>query len=277
MKKLITSGLMLLSLNAFSQSYLILGNGVTLTTDTAGFVFDFGHFSFPAKVTIKGGQFLVEDKKLATIDSAGFLYEKDVEVEKIKGKGLNYLINDDYHLMTIDSKGFIFDYKEDKKVFKKAIGFGGNFFTVKLDDSKSQVDLYTINDKGNYFKINVPGLNPADIVNFGGMFFQTRSGVTYTVSKAGFVFSKSDVKVKGIKKAGGNYLIDLANVFYTVSEDGLLIPRLLPPSLVVSEIQKLGANYVIDSSGRLFIVDKSGNISERSINHDLNNTKVLSL
>lgn len=278
MKKFLVAGMMLASMNVFSQSYLILNNGITLTTDNAGFIYDFGHFRVPYKVTLNGGQFLVENSKLSTVDTAGFLYEKSLKVEKVKGKGLNYLINDDNNLLTIDAKGFFYTYDKDaKSVFKKAVGFGGNFFTVKPDDKKAIVDLYTINSTGNYFKINVVGLNPADITTIGGTFFQTKAGVVHTVSKDGFVYAKPEVKVGAIKKAGGNWMIDSANMLYTVSEDGFLMLPVLPANIKVLDIKQMGANYMLDSEGRIFIVDKAGNLVERTINHDLRNAKILSM
>lgn len=276
MKKVLAAGLTLLSMNVFAQSYLILNNGVTLTTDKAGFVYDFGHFRIPYKVTLNGGQFHVEDKKLSTVDTAGFLYEKTMKVEKpVKGKGLNYFINDDSKLITVDSKGFFYELED--KAFKKAVAFGGNFFLVKPDDKKAIVDLYTINDKGNYFKMNVAGLNPFDIITLGGTYFQTRAGVTYTISKDGLVYPKAEQKVTGVKKAGGNFFVDNAGLLFTVSEEGFLMLPVLPANIKVADIQKVGSNYMIDSEGRIFVVDKVGNISERTINHDLRTAKILSI
>lgn len=277
MKKIITLGLMLSSLNAFSQSYLILNNGVTLTTDKAGYLYDFGHFRIPYKVTVNGGQFLVEDKKLSTVDTSGFLYEKNIKVDKIKGKGLNFLIKNDNHLVTIDEKGFYYEYDKDDKIFKSAVAYGGNFFLVKPNSRKPEIDLYTVNDKGNYFKINVAGLNPADIKTVGGTFFQTKNGVVYTVSKDGFVYPKPEVKVESIVKSGGNYFIDSTNKLYTVSEDGFLMLPILPANIKVATVKMLGANYMIDSEGLIFSVDAEGNMHERTIAHDLTNSKILSL
>lgn len=276
MKKFLAVAATLLSMNSFAQSYLILNNGVTLTTDKAGFIYDFGHFRVPYKVTLAGGQFHVEDKKLSTVDTAGFLYEKTMKVDKaVKGKGLNYFINDDSKLVTVDTKGFFYELED--KAFKKAQAFGGNFFLVKPDDKKAIVDLYTVNEKGNYFKMNVAGLNPFDIVTLGGSFFQTRAGVTYTVSKDGFVYPKTELKVGAIKKAGGNFFVDDKGLLFTVSEEGFLMLPVLPANIKVADIQKVGANYMIDSEGRIFIVDKVGNMVERTINHDLRNAKILSI
>ena len=275
MKNILIAGALLLSMNAFSQSYLVLNNGVTLTTDKSGFIYDFGHFVLPYKIAVNGGQFLVAEEKLSTVDENGYFYNKSLKLKKVKAKGSNYLINDNNDLVTVDAKGFYYEF--ENKAFKKAILFGGNFFLVKPEDKKPAVDLYTVNSTGNYFKLNITDLNPADISVLGGNYFQTKSGVTYTINKDGFVFAKPEVKVELIKKTGGNYFIDSANTLYTVTDEGFLIQPILPANINVAELTKFGANYMIDAEGRLFLVDKAGNLVERTIDHDLRNAKVLSL
>lgn len=274
MKKLLIAGLLLVSASAFSQSYIVLNNGITLTTDKHGFVYDFGHFRVPYKVTISGGNFFVADKLLSTIDTKGMLYEKDLKVEKIDGKGLNYFIDSRSRLHTIDEQGFVYKYDEDTSVFRKALVFGGNFFTVKAD--RKTTDLYTVNNKGNYFKINVEGLNPAEIEKAGGKYFQTKNGVIYTVSSEGFVYSKAEISTGKIARIGGNFFIDSNHFIYTVAENGMLKLPILPANIVVSDLIKLGANYMLDSKGRLFVVDDKGDMYERTVNHDLTKSKVVS-
>jgi len=275
MKKFLVAGLMLASFNVFSQSYLILSNGVTLTTDKAGFIYDFGHFHLPYKVSNKGTNYFVEEEKLSTIDENGYLYEKSFKAKKLKGTGGNFFVNDDSHLVTIDTKGFYYEYEEDTKIFKKITAYGGNYFLVKMD-KKKPTELYTVNDKGNYFKLNVEGLNPDDITTFKGNYFQTKSGTTYTISTAGFVFPKPTVKTGTVTKAGANYFVDSNKLLYTVSQDGLLILPVLPMKLKIDNLDIFGANYMIDKDGRIFIVDKAGNIFERTIKHDLRNAKIFS-
>ncbi len=277
MKMLLILGFVLSSLSSFGQSYLVLNNGVTLTIDLNGYLYDFSHFYLPYKIKHNGGQFFVEEEKLITIDSKGLVYEKDLEVSGINGKGMNYFINSDEELITIDKDGFYFKYDEDTSVFKKAVSFGGNFFLVKPEKRKPQIDIYTINEKGNYFKMTLDGLNPSDINLTGGNFFQTKDGKTYTVSKAGFIFSKPDMKVSAISKTGGNFFIDANGLLYTVSDEGLLIIPSLPKNLVISEIQKVGSHYMLDKNGNLFTVDKNGIVTERKSQHDLRTVKVLSL
>lgn len=277
MKKILILGFLLFSLNGMSQSYLILSNGVTLTTDSNGYLYDFSHFHLPYKINYAGGQFFVEDNKLITVDSKGLLFEKDLEVEEIKGKGNNYFINGDNELITLDKDGFYYKFEDESSLFKKTTGFGGNYFLVKPEKKKPTVEIYTINEKGNYYKMNLDGLNPADISTLGGNFFQTKDGKTFTVSKMGFIFSKPDIDVSAPLKLGGNYFISSTGILHTVSEEGILVVPTIPKDLNVSEIQKLGSNYMIDKLGRIFIVDKNGSIEERNSQHDLKNTKVLSL
>lgn len=278
MKKILALGGLMLALNSYSQSYVILNNGVTLTTDKAAFVYDFNHFILPYKVTLTGGQFLAEEGKFISIDEKGFLYRKDEKApSKIKGKGSNYVIADNGTLYTFDTAGFFYKYDKESTT-KKAVLFGGKFFTVKPDDKKPLVELVTLNTKGNYFKMNVSGLNPADIVTAGGNYFQTNKGVIYTVTKDGFVISKAEMKTAAVKKIGGNFFIDSNNAIYTVSEDGFLFLPTLPASLKTSSITKLGQNYFLDQEGKLFVVDSTGAIYERDMkSHDLRSAKILSI
>ena len=278
MKKILAMGSLLLALNGHAQSYMILNNGVTLTTDKTAFVYDFGHFILPYKVTLTGGQFLAEEGKLISIDEKGFLYRKDEKApSKLKGKGASYLLADNGTLYTFDAAGFFYKYDKDSAL-KKANSFGGNFFTVKPDDKKPAVDLYTVNNLGNYFKMNVAGLNAAEIVIAGGSYFQTQKGAVYTVTNQGLVYSKADMKVAAIKKIGGNFFIDANNALYTVSEDGFLYLPTLPANLKIATITKLGQNYFLDQDGKLFVVDSTGAIYQREMkDHDFKDAKILSI
>jgi hypothetical protein len=278
MKKILTLASLMLALNGYSQSYMILGNGVTLTTDKTAFVYDFNHFILPYKVTLTGGQFLAEDGKFISIDDNGFLYRKDEKApSKLKGKGNNYVIADNGVLYTFDSSGFLYKFDKDSAT-KKANHFGGNFFTSKPDDKKPAVELYTLNSKGNYFKTDVVGLNPADIRTMGGTYFQTSKGVIYTITKDGFVFAKLEIKVGQVKKIGGNFFVDDSNAIYTVSDEGFLFLPALPSNLKVATITKIGQNYFLDQEGKLFVIDSAGAIFERDIKtHDLKDAKILSI
>jgi hypothetical protein len=275
MKKLLIAGLTLFSLQGFSQSYVVLNNGVTLTTDNTGYLYDFDQFIMPYKITGNGGQFLLEEDKLLTIDEKGFLYRKDEKIKRMKGKGINYLVTDDNELVTIAADGIFYKYKDSN--IKKIKTYGGKFFTVATDEKKNIIDLYTLNARGNFFKMSVAGLNPAALSVAGGSYFMA-SGMIYTISRDGLVFPKPEKKVNGINRLGGNFFIDSNNVLFTVSEEGFLIIPILPKDMNLRTIQKVGANYMIDTEGRMFIVDKAGTVVARSLKeHDLRSTKIISM
>jgi hypothetical protein len=274
MKKLILAGLAVISMNAFSQSYLIMGNGITLTTDKAGFVYDFGHFTMPNSVSVNGGQFFIADERISTIDAQGFLYRKDNRFKKIKGKGLNYIVGDDNALYTVDERGFVFKFDKDANI-RRASAYGGNYFLVT--NSNRTVDLYTVNSRGNYFKLDIPGVNPAQITVTGGNYFRVGATV-YTVSKDGFVFAKPEIKVGEIRRMGGNFFIDSTGTIFTVSDEGFLMIPALPRALNLSTVNRLGANYFMDAEGRLFVVTSDAQVLERDVTqHDVRNARTLSL
>jgi hypothetical protein len=277
MKKTLFAVLTFISSHVFSQSYLILNNGVTLTTDKAGFVYDFGHFFLPYKVTNNGGNFFFENRKLITIDSSGFLYEKSLRVDNLQAKGINYFVTEDYKLVTIDSQGFFYEFESKDKIFKKIIANGGSYFLVKSEVNKNDVDLYVINHKGNYLKVNVAGLDCTQIDEFGGNYFQTENNLIYSVSNEGFVYRKSEFNPGSILQKGGNFFIDSNKILYTISDNGMLNIPSLPLSFDISAVKKIGSNYLIDVTGRLFVVSGNGEVNERDTSHDFNNVKIISM
>jgi hypothetical protein len=276
MRYFLLATLLLLSVNAFSQSYIVLNNGVTLTLDKEGFIYDFGHFRIPYKISTSGGHFLVSENKISTLDKNGFLYEKDEKIKEVKGSGLNYLLIQNNDLLTIDEDGYIFKYNKNRKVFRKIHKYGGNYFTVKPKRKRSEVHLYTVNSKGNYSRILVKGLDPSTIVTYGGTFFQTSEHSIFTVSKDGYVIGQSTEGIGYIKRSAGNFFFDSNDKLFTISESGQLLLPDLPESLNLNDIQKIGANYMLDSEGRVFVVDSAGNIFERFVEHDLNDAKIIS-
>lgn len=278
MKKLLIGLLATLSLNVFAQSYVVMENGIVLTTDTSGYAYDFGHYAFPQKVTLKGGQYFVEEGNvLATIDENGLLFRKyELIPEKIKGKGINYFLSEEGFLFAIDRKGFV-KFTESAE-YKKASNFGGNYFTVVKDAEKGILDFYVVTAEGTVVKAETPSLKLKDIVSFGGTYFMTNRGVVFTVANDGRITAREDVRVGIIQKKGGNFFTDSSNFFYTVSENGDLLMPGLPITLKVSSVLKLGSNYFIDSTGKFFLVDKNGQVFERVMrDQDFKTAKIISL
>jgi hypothetical protein len=272
MFKLILAAVLLSSFSAFSQSYFVLENGVTLSTDSAGFVYDFAHITPINRVTIKGGQYLVEDTNvIVTVDDKGVLYRKyEILPEAVKGKGVNYFIGENGFIYTIDSQGLVNVVENDEKM-KLASHFGGTYFVVNSEE------LYTVRADGTYGAVAVEGLKPADIISFGGNYFMTNRGKLFTVSADGQVFAQTQNRIGILVKKGGNYFVDTMGAMYTVARDGSLKIPGLPISLRIPAMSKLGSNYFMDATGKLFTVDAEGNIFERWINYDLKTTRIISL
>lgn len=278
MRLIINSILALLSLNCFSQSYLIMDNGIIITTDKQGFSYDFGHYAYPHKVTLKGGQYFVEEGNiLSTIDENGLLFRKyEVIPDKIKGKGINYFISDDGGLYAIDKMGFL--KLTESENFKNVLNFGGNYFTASSETIEDEIDIYVVTSEGVVLKSGISGVKKKDIVSFGGNYFMNSSGVIHTVSTDGLITIEDNMRVGIIQKRGGNFFIDSAGFFYSVSITGELKLPMLPLGLNVSAIQKYGANYFIDQAGKLFLVNKDGLVFERFMkDHDFRHAKIISL
>ena len=277
MKSLLLTILITLSVDTFSQSYLIMDNGIVITTDTNGFSYDFGHYAFPQKVTLKGGQYFVEEGNiLATIDENGLLFRKyEIIPEKIRGKGINYFISFDGVFYAIDKKGYLKVTESD--LYTHALNFGGNYFTV-LNPETNDVDLFVVNSDGVVVKPEVPSLKVRDIVSFGGTYFMNNRGIIFTVSSDGQVTQRDEYRVGILQKKGGNFFLDSSGIFYSVSESGELKMPPLPLSMKAGGILKLGSNYFIDQSGKFFIIDKNGFIYERAMrDHDFRLAKIISL
>jgi hypothetical protein len=278
MKCLLLTALVTLSLHAFSQSYLIMDNGIVVTTDTSGYVYDFGHYAYPSKVTLKGGQYFVEEGSiLATIDENGLLFRKyELVPEKILGKGINYFLSEEGFLYMIDKAGVV--KVTESESFKSALNFGGNYFSVATEADKTLVDIYVVTSDGLVKKAEIPSFKTKDIVAYGGTYFMTNRGIIFTIADSGVVASKETHRVGLLQKRGGNYFIDSSGFFFSVTQTGNLLAPALPASLRVNAIQRLGSNYFIDQQGRLFVVEKNGQVYERVMrDNDFRQAKVISL
>lgn len=278
MKSFLLFFLFIVTLPSYSQSFLIMENGIILTTDLNGYIYDYGHYTYPQKLTIKGGQYFVEDENiLVTIDENGYLYRKyEVIPQKILGKGINYFISDEGVLFSVDNKGIL--VKSVIEEFKGAVHFGGYYFLTISKQSEDYLDLYTVSRSGVVKKAQINQIKRKEIVSFGGNYFMTNKGDLYTLTKDGEVNLQQGMRVGLIIKRGGNYFVDSSNLLYVVDENGELKMPDLPWSLKISSILKLGTNYFIDQFGRLFVVDRDGVVSEKIlIDYDFREAKIISL
>lgn len=270
MKNTIAMGIALFSLRAFAQSYIVLENGVTLTTSKEGKVLDLNNFTAPGKISDKGGVFYVEDGALTTVADNGFLFRKDMKVKGLKGKGLNYIINDSGEIMTMDANGFVYKYTTDASLLKKVNKFGGNYFAIE-DAAKKETTLFTVSKSGLYSKITLAKVKTQGITQLGGNYFGTKDGTLYTVSKDGFVFVKSE-KARNAK-LGGNFLVTEKDVLMTVTQEGYLLKAVTPESFKTEEIKVYGSNFMINSAGVVYVMDVTGTLIENTVQHDVLSAK----
>jgi hypothetical protein len=272
MKKIVVLFLVLLSFNSFSQSYLILDDGVTLSFDVNGYVYDLGHYTPLNRLTAKGGQFLVEDTNvLVTVDENGLLRRKyEILPKQFISKGMNYFINEKDELFTIDQMGIVHLYEEQEKL-KGMNKFGGNYIFTENDE------FHFINRNGEMITQPLEGIKTDDILILGGQYFMTVRGGVFTVSRDGKIVDHQQERIGVIAKKGGNFFIDSFGILYTVAQDGSLKIPMLPQGLNTTSIIKLGSNYLIDQEGRLFTVDLEGQVWERWTDYDLRSVRVTSL
>lgn len=269
------------SINAFCQSYLIMENGMIITTDKNGFVYDLGHYAYPHKVNMRGGLYFVEEGKiLATVDENGLLFRKYEDVpQKILGRGTNYFLSENGELFTINQRGQLRTF--NSTIFQNAENFGGNYFTVsKFDETQTNkmIDLMVVNSSGDVLKVEIPELATQNIVFFGGSYFMTNKGIVFTVSEDGRVLEQKNHRVGLIQKKGGNFFVDSSGYFYTVSEQGELLVPELPYSMKTSTILRLGSHYFIDQSGKFFVITREGRVLERTLqDHDFKTAYIISL
>lgn len=266
----------LLSSVSYSQSYLILNNGITLTTDIYGALYDLGNFTLPYKVKYTGGQFFIMDEKILFVDKAGFLYERIAEVKKVKGGGANYFINQNHEIFTFDLNGFSYNYKHDRKMIKKIYSYGGRFFLVMEDKAKKVASIYVVDSKGQYKKTKVEGLDPIEISILGGSYFQTNNGILYTVSQEGLIFKKEklDIEISSIK--GTNFFFDKEGGLFTISSEGYLFNQIVSGDFDLSEIYKTGSNYFILKNGQMYSINDIGILVQVSPEHDMTRSQITS-
>jgi len=252
-----------------------MDNGIILTTDNNGFIYDLGHFTYPEQVGLKGGNYFSENNGvLVTIDEKGLLYRKyEVIPSELQGKGMNYFLGKTGELFTIDKTGAV--AARTDLVYPEGIkNFGGNYFVLNSEF----LQVVTVGDTGAVTTVSIDTLKTVDVVAFGGSYFMTNRGVVYTIAANGTMASDAMTRVGILKKRGGNYFTDSSMSIYTVAQDGSIKVPAIPLTLSVESISKLGSNYFLDNTGKLFIVDKDGEVFERSLtDHDFKTARIISL
>ncbi|MBY0518708.1 MAG: hypothetical protein K2P81_17490 [Bacteriovoracaceae bacterium] len=280
--KFISKALLIATLSvsaAHAQSYFVQSNGIVMTVDQKGFVYDFNQFILPYMIRYKGGQFFVnDDRQLTTVDENGYIYKQDKDQleapKKIRFSGFNYFVENDGTTWSIDRQGLVYKSEDSNKDFKKPIATGGTYFAIEGGRDKP-ARLFVVTDRGAVVETKVEGLDAAKISDGGNNWFVTQDGTFYTVTRDGFVFSKKEIvgKIGKITAKGGTFLVT-NNKLLAVAEDGVVSERGLVSSFGV--ITKTGHNYFLTQDAKFFAVDQNGEVIQKTGKFDSANIAVTS-
>lgn len=279
MKRLTTlmAGL-LIGTAVHAQSYMVRTNGVVLTVDEKGFVYDLNQFILPYMITAKGGMFYVSDKRvITTVDEKGFFYRLDPRQyeapRKVEHVGYNYFLEGNGRVWSFDRNGLP-TVGERNWDYRKPLYVGGKFFVVEGGRREPAI-LVVINDQGAVTPTQVAELDPAKITDSGTNWFVDSKRRLFTLNADGQVGQALGVgPVGNILAKGGNFLV-MDGKLLTVTEDA----RVNDAGSVArfGTIAKLGHNYFITADNRLFVVDVAGTVVERTGVADISNVALTTL
>lgn len=278
--KLITSlfaGL-LFAVTAEAQSYMVRANGVVLTLDEKGFVYDLNQFVLPYMITVKGGMFYVTDKRvITTVDENGFFYRLDPKQyeapRKVEHSGYNYFLEGNGAVWSFDRNGLP-TVGERNWDYRKPLYVGGKFFVVE-GKRREPGRLVVINDRGQVNEVSVAELDPATIRESGANWFVDTKKRLFTINADGQVGQALGVGQMGnLSAKGGNFLV-VDGSLLTVTEDARV--NNLGSASRYGTISKLGSNYFLTQEGKLFVVDMNGTVIERTGVVDLSNIALTTL
>lgn len=244
---------------AFAQSYIIRPNGVVLTIDAKGYMYDLNQFILPYMVTTRGGQFYINDKRqITTVDENGFFYRIDKrEFEaprKVSFSGDNFF-SDKKNLWTVDKSGVVYKH-EDIENLGRVIKAQGRFFVVKPRRGNSI--LYMVDSMGQPKPRIIDNFNPEDILSMGTHWFFSNRGELFTVNENDTLMVRGGNLYNGLSnqlKAGGNFWVSEKGLF-SIDDKGMPLMNNFNSNMVAT----VGSNYFVLNDGRLFVVGANGSV-----------------
>lgn len=266
-----------------AQSYMVRANGVVLTLDEKGFVYDLNQFVLPYMITVKGGMFYVTDKRvITTIDENGFFYRLDPKQyeapRKVEHSGHNYFLEGNGTVWSFDRNGSP-TIGERNWDYRKPLYVGGKFFVVKAKRDEP-ASLVIVNDRGTVNELRVKDLDASKIVKSGTNWFaaQVRPAFSYqlyTLDADGKVYQNPNLKAPAIIGAKGGNFLEADGELLTIDERGTIVSQGTMSRF--GTISKIGHNYFLTQEGKLFVVDMNGTVIERTGVVDLSNIALTTL
>jgi len=174
----------------FGENYFISKFGKMFTIDEQGFLFKAEKEREFRNIKIKGGSFVVAEKRvgrekssaLFVVTNLGKIVEVNVpglNLEQINHTGGNYFTTTKGILYTISADGFVYSKVDMGKFNGKELKKGGNFFTAKGS-------LYSVSQNGLLMSV-ASTADLGTIKFFGTNFFLTLDGRLFTISTSGAI------------------------------------------------------------------------------------------
>jgi hypothetical protein len=237
-----------------------------------------GLFVMPRTVTVKGGNYFINDsEEIYSIDASGIYwkYEKYDLMGKVKVGGGNYMISSKGVLHTVNHQGTIsFFEKDSKKLDLSEIKLAGGIFFYTKDKT------IVVNHKGSYNDVTKFAPKAEDIVMVGNNYALTKDGTLHTFGEfindkklvEVYVYSyKAELPVLNagtIKARGGNFILTNTDELVTISFAGNATNKgkMKFKNYTTGEeldftnlkVKSTGGNYLVYENKKIWTVDYMG-------------------
>ncbi len=202
-----------------------------------------------------GNHFVTVSGEWVTVSDSGTLHLQPVRFPGAVSAGGNFLMDPvTGRIHAIDAWGYPVDSRVDAGAWK---ALGWNWVVTQEGVLITLRRSGVAPGDGSGMVVRKTGWDFSDVHLAGGTFLVRANGRVVTVSEITGFFREWDPIESGIRKVGGNHLIDGESRIWTVDEDGVLhrSDRLVPemPTLHGKGWMRFqdGAVWVIDSRGQI--------------------------
>jgi hypothetical protein len=247
------------SITTHAQSHLLKLDGVLLSVDASGFIYDLGNRVDPAQVKARGKNWLAEKSgALITIDSAGLVNRRtDVRVPRtLRAHGGTWFLGERGELSVVTASGAVVTTQEPTLREGDIAPRGGNFFVWRPRRGGAPV-LYTFNSAtGESYHSDAEyvrrlGIDMSSFKGNGNNWLVDGRGILHVVTRIGAVMPRRDLGTFfGLSTRGGNYFVDATGATQVVMDNGSVHMPYLP--LDYSAIATAGDTFGWNTRGDFF-------------------------